>query len=70
MKRKHLYVAAAIAAGALLAYLVKRARQTPHGNVEVGPAAPTVPYSTLPDAGEHETVNGVQVVGVYGLDWS
>jgi hypothetical protein len=70
MKREYIIIAAAIAAGALVAYLVKRARQTPQGNVDVGPASPSVPYSTLPVAGEHETVGGVPVVGVFGLDWS
>jgi hypothetical protein len=70
VKREYLYVAVAIAAGALVAYLVKRARQTPRGNVEVGPAAPSVPYSSVADAGEHETVGGVPVVGLFGLDYS
>ena len=70
MNRKLLYLAAAVAAGGLIAYLVKRSSKGAQGNVDVGPAAPSVPYSSLPVAGEHETVGGVPVVGVFGLDWS
>jgi hypothetical protein len=68
MKREYVYVAAAVALGGLAAWWWKRSQ--PHGNVDVGPAAPSVPYSTLPVSGEHETVGGVPVVGVFGLDWS
>ena len=68
MKREYVYAAIALALGGLAAWWWKRSQ--PQGNVEVGPAGATKPYGDLPVAGEHEQVGGVDVVGVFGLDWS
>lgn len=70
MNRKLWIIAGAVGAGALVAYLWKHHAASPSAATSTADATSYNPYAGLPVQGEHETLNGHNVVGPYGLTWS